>query len=147
MFMNLRLKLFRRFAYLLFGLFVVNTLANYFFWYQSFQGFDRLMHFAGGVVGSLFLACLFYKKYFKFLSHGKLKKLLIFNTLIFLSAAVLWEVMEFSVQGVFGVGHLLANPTDSVDDLIFGVLGSFVGLTYFLNKVRSLNLIKKQNGN
>lgn len=144
--MEFRKRLFRRFGYLLFGLFVANSLANYFYWYQSFTNFDRLMHFAGGVVGSFFLAWLFYEKYLKFLSHRNLKKLFIFNTLIFLAAAGLWEVMEFSVQGIFGVDHLLANPMDSVDDLIFGTLGSLVGLTYFLNKVRTLNLIKKQNG-
>lgn len=141
---RLRAKIFRRFAYLLFGLFVVNALANYFYWYQSFASFDRLMHFTGGIVGSLFLAWLFYDKYLKFLSSKKIKKLLIFNTLVFLAAATLWEVMEFSVQGIFGLDHLLANPMDSVDDLIFGTLGSLVGITYFLNKVRDLKILKNE---
>lgn len=145
--MNLRSKIFRRFAYLLFGLFVVNTFANYFFWYQSFTSFDRLMHFVGGVVGSFFLAWLFYEKYLKFLNHRNIRSLFVFNTLVFLAAAGLWEVMEFSVQGIFGLDHLLANPMDSVDDLLFGALGSLVGLTYFLNKVRNLSLIKKRDGN
>jgi uncharacterized membrane protein YjdF len=130
---------------LLFGLFIVNVLANYFYWYQSFTSFDRLMHFTGGIVGSLFLAWLFHDKYLKLLREKNLKKLFIFNTLVFLAAAGLWEVMEFSVQGIFGLDHLLANPMDSVDDLILGVLGSLVGLTYFLNKVRSLKILK--NGN
>lgn len=143
--MNFRARIFRRFAYLLFGLFIVNSLANYFYWYQSFTSFDRLMHFSGGVIGSLFLVWLFYEKYLKFLSHRDIKKLFIFNTFVFLVAAGLWEVMEFSVQGIFGLDHLLANPMDSVDDLILGALGSLVGLTYFLNKVRSLKILK--NGN
>lgn len=82
-----------------------------------------------------------------FLHAKNIRKLIVVNTLAFLLAALLWEVMEFSVQGIFGVDTILATPMDSVDDLIFGTLGSLVGITYFLNKVRSLNLIKKGDGN
>lgn len=140
--MNFRARIFRRFAYLLFGLFIVNSLANYFYWYQSFRYFDKIMHFTGGVVGTLFLAWFFYEKYLKFLREKKLKKLLIFNTLVFLGVAGLWEVMEFSIQDIFDAGQLLASPMDSVDDLFFGTLGSLVGITYFLNKVRNLKIFK-----
>ncbi len=145
--MNLRVRMFNRFAFLLFGLFIVNGLANYFYWYQSFINFDKIMHFSGGVIGSFFLIWLFYKKYLILLAEKRLVRLVIINTLVFLAAAFLWEVMEFSVQGIFGLETILATPLDSVDDLLFGTLGSLVGLTYFLNKVRHLNLTKTNNGN
>jgi hypothetical protein len=142
--MDLKSKFFKRFALLLFALFIVNSLANYFYWYQSFSNFDRLMHFAGGVVGSFFLVWFFYDKYIGFLQNKNIKNLFLWNTLVFLAAAGLWEVMEFSVQGLFGIGHILANPVDSLDDLLFGALGSLVVIAYFLNKVRTLKIISKQ---
>jgi hypothetical protein len=145
--MEFRVHVFKRFAYLLFALFIMNGLANYFYWYQSFIHFDQIMHFAGGVIGSLFLIWLFYKKYLRLLSNKDFKKVILINTLLFLLAALLWECMEYSVQTIFGLGHILADPRDSLDDLFFGALGSLVGLTYFLNKVRNLGIIKKGNGN
>lgn len=145
--MEFRVHVFKRFAYLLFALFIVNSFANYFYWYQSFRHFDKIMHFTGGVVASLLLIWVFYKKYLRFLEAKKLRKFILVNTLLFLLIAVAWEVMEFSVQGIFGVDNLLATPLDSLEDLLTGTLGSFVGVTYFLNKVRSLKLIKNNGGN
>lgn len=145
--MNLRVRMFNRFAFFLFGLFIVNSLASYFYWYESFHNFDKIMHFTGGIIGSFFLSWMFYKKYLRLLQEKRFRRLILINTLVFFGAAFLWEIMEFSVQGLFGVDHLLATPWDSVGDLLFGTLGSLVGITYFLNKVRSLNLIKKQHGN
>lgn len=145
--MEFRVHVFKRFAHLLFALFIVNSFANYFYWYQSFRHFDKIMHFTGGVVGSLFLIWLFYKKYLKLLEMKKLRTFIFMNTALFIGAALAWEIMEFSVQGIFGVDNLLATPLDSLEDLLLGTLGSLVGVTYFLNKVRSLHLIKKVNGN
>lgn len=145
--MDLKSRMFKKFALLLFALFIVNSLASYFYWYESFHGFDKVMHFTGGVVGSFFLSWFLYKKYIGLLEKKKLRKLFLINTAIVFGAAFLWEIMEFSAQALFGVDHLLATPWDSVGDLFFGVLGSLVGLTYFLNKVRNLGLVKRNNGN
>jgi hypothetical protein len=145
---NFRVHLFQRFAILLFALFVVNSLANHFFWYESFYGFDKVMHFTGGIIGSLFLSWFFYKKYINLLTNKSIGKMILFNSLVFFLAAFMWELMEFSVQGYFGLGHLLATPRDSIGDLAFGLLGSLVGITYFLNKCRNLKIIKNiKNGN
>ncbi len=145
--MDLRTKMFKRFGLLLFILFIVNSLASYFYWYESFHGFDKVMHFTGGIVGSFFLTWFLYGRYVGLLQKKELRKLLLINTAIVFGAAFLWEIMEFSVQGLFGVDHLLATPWDSVGDLFFGVLGSLVGITYFLNKVRSLRIMKQEHGN
>ena len=145
---NLRAHLFKRFAILLFILFIVNTLATNFFWYESFYGFDKVMHFTGGIIGSLFLTWFFYKKYSYLLSKKKIGKMILINSALFLLAAFIWEIMEFSVQGFFGVGHLLATPLDSIGDMAFGLLGSLVGVTYFLNKYRGLKITRNtKNGN
>jgi hypothetical protein len=141
---DLRSHLFKRFAFILFGLFIADALANHFYWYESFFGFDKIMHFTGGIVGSLFLAWLLYQKYTYLLKKNSILKLFLINSGFFLLAAILWECLEFSVQGYFGVGHLLATPIDSVGDLFFGLMGSLVGLTYFLNKYRHFKMIHRQ---
>ena len=42
--MDLRQKLFKRFALVLFGVFVINTIF-FLYWYQSMYWFDNFMHF------------------------------------------------------------------------------------------------------
>lgn len=144
MHINLRKHLFKKFAILLFILFIANSLASKFYWYDSFHGFDKVMHFVGGIVGSLFLSWFYYKKFTNLLDKKRVFKMILINSGIFLLAAFLWEVLEFSVQDIFNVGHLLASPKDSVGDLAFGLLGSLVGITYFMNKYRDLKIIKNQ---
>lgn len=138
--MDLRTRMFKDFAITLFFLFILNTLASYFDWYESFIGFDKIAHFTGGIVGSFFLAWLLNHKYITLFKEKKIRKIILLNTLLFICAALLWEVMEYSVQGFFSLGHLLASPWDSVGDLAAGTLGSFVGLYYFFGKLKTWKL-------
>lgn len=138
--MELRQKLFKKFALVLFFLFVVNTLANIFFWYQSLAWFDTMTHFFGGVAGGLFLLWFFFKKYSVWRRTSKHLYIVLLNSIGFLIVAVLWEVMEFSVQDLFEIGNALAERTDSISDLLFGLAGNFLSLIYYFLKPQYKNV-------
>ena len=132
--MELRKRIFKKFAISLFAIFIINALANFFFWYQSFSWFDQMMHFFGGVSGGLFVIWLLYKSYSVYRTERKLVKIIIINSLLFLVAATLWEVMEYSVQDLFDIGNVLAEKYDSLNDLVLGLIGNFVALIYYFSK-------------
>lgn len=140
--MTLRQNFFKKFAISLFAIFVLNALANYFFWYQSFPWFDQMMHFFGGISGGLFLIWFLYKKYGLLREHKAFVKIILINSLLFLVAAGLWEVMEYSMQDFFDIGNALADKFDSINDLIFGLVGNFLALVYYFSKKLNPNVRK-----
>lgn len=133
--MTIRQSFFSKFALAIFGVFILNALASFFFWYQSFTWFDMVMHFFGGVVVTFFLVWFFFKKYRIWREQGTLKTI-IFNSFFFIVIAVLWEVMEFSVQHLFDIDGVLATPRDSVSDIFFGLMGSLLAIYYYFMKTR-----------
>ncbi len=140
--MTLRQNFFKKFALSLFAIFVLNALANYFFWYQSLPWFDQMMHFFGGVSGGLFLIWFLYKKYGLLREQKAFVKIILINSLLFLVAAGLWEVMEYSMQDFFDIGNALADKFDSINDLIFGLVGNFLALVYYFSKNLNPNVRK-----
>jgi hypothetical protein len=131
--------MFKDFALMIFTVFVINSLASYFHWYESFHNFDKFVHFLGGVTVSFLSSWFFYKKYTAHTVRGQKKALILFNSFIFVLIALLWEGMEFGVQNFFSLGHLLATPIDSLGDVLVGLLGSFVGLYHFFQKLKHAN--------
>ena len=140
--MTLRQNFFKKFALSLFAIFVLNALANYFFWYQSLPWFDQMMHFFGGVSGGLFLIWFLYKKYGLLREQKAFVKIILINSLLFLVAAGLWEVWECSMQDFFDIGNALADKFDSINDLIFGLVGNFLALVYYFSKKLNPNVRK-----
>lgn len=137
--MALRQKLFKRFALALFALFIVNSIANLFYLYQSFSWFDQVMHFSGGVIGGLFLAWFFFGRYAEYFRKQQFWKIVVINTILFILAAGLWEALEFGVQDWFGLDHVLAEVSDSINDVVMGTLGNFLAILYYYTKVRNEN--------
>ena len=138
--MTLRQKLFKRFALALFGLFVINSLANIFYLYQNFSWFDQFMHFSGGVIGGLFLSWFLFRRYGQYYTKRQFWKILIINTVLFLLAACLWEALEFGVQDWFNIDYALAEINDSINDVVFGTVGSFVAVFYYFTKIKNENV-------
>lgn len=134
--MNSRKSFFKKFGLSIFGVFILNALASFFFWYESFHWFDMLMHFLGGVVVTFFAVFALYKTYSKWRNYGKAWKVILINSLVLLLVAFLWEVMEFSVQHAFDVYGALATPVDSISDIILGLAGSLVALFYYFMKTK-----------
>jgi ABC-type sulfate transport system permease subunit len=132
---NLRYKFFKSFAIFLFFVFVLNTLASHFHWYFTISEFDMLMHFLGGITAAIFSFWLLYKKYVFWIESDKKWKAFRVTMLVVLIIALLWEVMEFSVQGYFKV-KVLADVPDSISDVIMGLLGAVFGYFYVLRKYK-----------
>ncbi len=137
--MTLRASIFRKFGIAIFGVFILNSLTSYFYWYQSFPWADMVMHFLGGITVGLFFVFVFYKTYLVWHKEHKFFHTILLNSLLFIGVAILWELMEFSVQHLFNIDHVLATFGDSVSDTICGLLGSLVVTLYFFMKLRGGN--------
>lgn len=129
-----RRDLFKKFALSLFALFVLNALASYFHWYQSFARFDQFMHAFGGLCGGLFLIWFFHEKYSFWRGEKRFLTIILVNSFLLLVAASLWEVMEYSMQDLFDIGNVLAERNDSINDLFCGLMGNFIALGYYFSK-------------
>lgn len=143
---SLRKKFFKYFAFSVFGVFILNTLASIFFWYSSITEFDMLMHFLGGFTALIFSFWFLYKKNTKWIDAGKKWKPFRVNLLIVLVIALLWEIMEFMVQGFFNT-TVLANIPDSFSDIGFGLLGGAVGFIFLFHKYKKRKIINESSNN
>ncbi len=119
---------------LVIAIFAVNLLANKFYWYVAIPWFDMLMHFLGGVFLALatgaFFAKLFLGKPFLHILPALLASVLLFGTL--------WEAFEYSVQSIITFAHLASIP-DSFSDIIFDLLGGFVGTLFVYRAAKRYN--------
>lgn len=93
------------------------------------------MHFLGGFTASLFSFWFIYKKCILWIESGNTSKLFRVLLLMVIVIALLWEIVEFLVQDIFGV-TVLANIPDSMSDLLFGALGGIFGYLYLIRKYK-----------
>lgn len=113
-------------AFVLVGLlFLFNLMANAFYWYTSIFGFDKIMHFFGGVFLA-FLVCALRPRPLESPVGRSIIKVAFIVFIIGLG----WEFFEYGVQFLIKGVHL-ADPIDSVGDLIFDVVGGIIG-TFFV---------------
>jgi hypothetical protein len=97
------------------GILFVNIASHTFGWYGLYSDFDRVMHFLGGAFVFCFLL-LFLRPRLK-----RSYPTIAYIGLVLIIGA-LWEVYEYLVQHYIGV--ILATVSDSIDDLVFDVLGA-----------------------
>jgi len=121
-----RPKLLTSLAVLIVFIFILNFLANKFYWYYTVWHFDMIMHFLGGFwIGLLVL----YFLATKVLSFG-----LVFKTLlIVLVVGIGWEIFEILVNEV-----VAQNPLDFLDiasDIFFDVTGGVFAILYFSKRI------------
>lgn len=125
-------KLYRLSLFFVSFIFIINFLANKFYWYFAITWFDMLMHFLGGVFISIFAISLFYKKF----SESSFKK---FITLVLISVLLIglaWELYEYVVEYFIRDVDLATIP-DSFSDLLFDISGGLVGAAFVWNKIKS----------
>lgn len=136
--MDTRRRIFKYFALMIFGVFILNTLANYFFWYSSIKQFDILMHFLGGFTAGIFSFWLIYKRASGLIDTDRISKVVRIISMMVLIIALLWEILEFSVQGFFNV-TILADVPDSISDVLVGLLGGILGSLFSIMKYKKHN--------
>lgn len=131
---DMQKKLFLYSAFLIVGIFILNKAAHFFYWYASISQFDMFMHALGGFFVALWGGALLYP-----LLKGNHWKLWVIVLCAFvLVVGFLWEVFEFSVQGVVRV-ETIANIPDSLSDMVFDMIGGILGTLFVLWRTARYN--------
>lgn len=127
-------KLFIYSAYIIVVVFLLNKAANFFYWYVSIPWFDMLMHALGGLFVAVWGSALL----FPLLKGQRALLWLIVVTAFVLIVGFLWEVFEFSVQGLVHI-ETIANIPDSLSDMVFDMIGGILGTGFVLSHLRRYN--------
>jgi len=125
-----RKKLLKRATFLIIAIFLLNYLANYFYWYSSIPYFDMLMHFLGGFWLVLIYVYLFDSKQASILTLIKI-------VLWVLIIGVLWEFFE-----LYFVNYVAENPfdlPDTISDLFFDLFGGSLAFLYCMKRIMLSN--------
>jgi hypothetical protein len=123
----MRTSLIKKALFLIIVIFVLNKVANMFFWYTSIVWFDMLMHFLGGVFVALAVGSVL-TGYLKNAENKKVFWIILTSVLV---VGLGWEVFEFSVQEIVKVTGL-ADVPDSLSDLFFDAIGAAVGTLFVI---------------
>jgi len=124
-------KILKRIAFLVFGIFILNTAASFFGWYELLPWYDNMMHFLGGAWLALVAVWGLY-------SYLKKRDDALVSVLLFvLVGALLWEVLEYVAQSIAGTPGLFATVPDSISDIVFGLVGGLVAGIYTLKKIKN----------
>ena len=119
-------KLAKRLIYLIFFIFVVNFLANKFYWYSAIWYFDMMMHFLGGFwVGLVYV--------YLFPPRDSLRNTIWKGLLFVLCIGIGWEVFEIIVNDI-----VAKNPFDYLDtasDIFFDLSGGLCAILYTWKKM------------
>lgn len=116
-------------AYLLF-LFLSAVLGGVANFYEQVPLYDKIIHFASGILVSWLFAVAFIS-----LNKKYDIKVLIFSLTCFnATTAVFWEICEFTFDTIFKK-HVQRGNTDTMTDMIVAIAGSIlVALVYIDNK-------------
>lgn len=128
-----RKRILKHLVWLMFFIFIVNSISWQFSWYYSIWYLDAIMHFLGGFWVGLFFVYFFFKKDPVDLNSRFFFK--IFTAV--LAVGVLWEFYEFYLNIISLTSFDLP---DTVFDVFFDLLGMLVLFFPFLknNYVRTL---------
>lgn len=130
----MRKKLFFYSAVLVVGIFLLNKIANSFYWYSAIPQFDMLMHTLGGIFIAIWGTAILLPA----LKDMKPIAWLVILPALVLIVGFLWEVFEFSVQGIMHL-ETLANIPDSLSDMVCDLFGGFLGSIFVIIKIKSYN--------
>lgn len=113
---------------------MLHKAATFFYWYSSISQFDMLMHTLGGVFIAVWGSALLYP----LLKDQKPILWLIILMALTIVIGFLWEVFEFSVQGLVQV-ETLANIPDSLSDMVFDMIGGVIGTLFAIWRMKRYN--------
>lgn len=123
-----RKKLLKHLLYLVLFIFVVNFIANKFYWYYSVWYLDMIMHFLGGFWLGLVSLYFFSSKILPSYSFLLFLKILLFVLLVGLG----WEVFELLFNNI--VAQNPFNILDTSSDLFFDLSGGLCAILYIWKK-------------
>ncbi len=116
--------------------FVLHILATVFYWYNSINDFDKVMHVLGGLFIALLGAMMFWRHIAALDRRDTFVVLLLFVVVMGLA----WEYYEYIVQ-FFIKGVRLADLNDSITDLIADMFGGIIGTAFVLWSKKRYNTV------
>ncbi len=123
-----RKKLLTRIVTLIFSIFIVNSLAEKFYWYSAIWYFDMIMHFMGGLwVGLVVIWLLSPQK-----TDPDVSFILKAIAGVFL-VGVSWEIFEFIFYNYIAGNDF--NVLDTISDVFFDLAGGTFAVLYFFNRI------------
>ena len=118
-----RKKLLKHLVVLMFFIFIMNLLANGFYWYFSIWYFDIIMHFFGG-----FWVSLFFVYVFSMTSGTQWNSLFFFRVLVSaLAVGIFWEFYEYFLNIV---SVEIFDSEDTASDVFFDLAGGLCAILY-----------------
>lgn len=130
----MRKKLFFYSAVLAVGIFLLNKFASVFYWYSAMPQFDMIMHTLGGIFIAIWGSAILLPA----LKNTRPIVWTIVLSALVLIVGFLWEVFEFSVQGIMHL-ETLANIPDSLSDMVCDLFGGVIGSAFVIIKIKSYN--------
>lgn len=121
-------------CFLVLFIWLVNTCANYFYWYSAMWWFDIPMHIMGGMFLGLLAGALFFNKICVLSKKESLVTILLFVLIVGLG----WEVFEYIVQAFIKDAPLASIP-DSIKDMVMDLLGGVFTSFFVLRAIKRYN--------
>jgi hypothetical protein len=121
-----RKTFFKRLAYLIVFIFILNFLAGKLYWYYDIWWFDMPMHTLGGFwigLASLYFFPITDK------SFNSILKIL----LLILLVGIGWEVFEIVFNNV--LARMTFNTLDTISDVCFDLAGGTIALLYYFKGI------------
>ena len=127
---------------LVFFIFILNTLAQKFYWYYSIWYFDMIMHFLGGLWLGLVFVWLFLVKKAVSQNISSLVDLKLITKILLgvLIIGVFWEIFEFIFNNILAGTSF--DSLDTISDIFCDLTGGAFVIFYFLIKKA---MLKKQD--
>ena len=119
-----RKRLLKHLVFLMFFIFLVNSMSWQFSWYYLIWYLDIIMHFLGGLWVALFFIYVFSRKDPANLDFPLFLQIFIASSLV----GVLWEFYEFFLTAISATSF---NFQDTVFDVIFDMLGAIASFFFF----------------
>jgi type IV secretory pathway TrbL component len=114
---------------------IINTLANKFYWYSAMWYFDIPMHIMGGIFLGLLFGAIFFKKLLILDTRDSLVIILLSVLIVGLG----WEFFEYTVQAFLKGSLQIANLPDSIKDMAMDMLGGSLASIFVLKAVKRYN--------
>lgn len=107
--------------------------------YQVIQWIDHPMHFLGGLlIGRSYFLLIGLLQRYGYTGHIPKFTYFVFVVSLVAMTAVAWEIMEFSLDSLDN-GQRQPSLADTMQDLIFGILGGAAGLAiqFFIMEIKN----------
>lgn len=118
-----------------FFIWLINALANQFYWYSAMWWFDIPMHILGGVFLGFAAGALFFKK----IVGRSLCDSLVTVVLFVVMLGIGWEFFEYLVQSIIKGSSQLAHIPDSIKDIFMDMMGGFFASYFVLRAIKRYN--------